>query len=280
MTSGCSRPTASVPGVTAGSSARISIASCYKITTLLDKMAIIRYIRVIMDKIKVLVIDKQAYFRAGVCQALSGEEELELAECSPDDNPMGLIETNAHDVVLLDIDPPSFSGLSLGREIARYCPNTKVIMLTPARPNDDELFEVIKVGAVAYLSKNTTPQDLAQMISKVFNSEYPISESLLARPKVAETVLKQFQGIVANGKAMDSIISPLTFREIQVLNYIADGNSNKKIAQILEISEQTIKNHVSNILRKSKANDRTQAVVIAMRQGWIQAEEEAPSQTT
>jgi len=87
----------------------------------------------------------------------------------------GLIETNAHDVVLLDIDPPPFSGLSLGREIARYCSAIKVIMLTPARPNDEEVLEVVKVGAVAYLSKNTTPEDLAQTIRKVFGNEYPIS---------------------------------------------------------------------------------------------------------
>ncbi len=227
-----------------------------------------------MDKIKVLVIDKQTYFRAGVCQALSGQEDLELSDCDPGDNPIALLETSAHDVVLLDIDPPSLSGLSLGREIAHYCPATKVIMLTPARLNDDELFEVVKVGAVAYLSKNTTPEDLAQTIRKVFGSEYPISESLLARPKAAETVLKQFQSMVTTGKAIESVISPLTFREIQVLNYIADGNSNKKIAQILQISEQTIKNHVSSILRKLNANDRAQATAIAIRNGLIH--EEAP----
>jgi len=239
-------------------------------------MAFIRYIRVLMDKIKVLVIDKQTYYRAGVCQALSGQDDLELSDCDPDDNPIGLIETSAHDVVLLDVDPPSFSGLSLGREIAHYCPATKVIMLTPARLNDDELFEVVKVGAVAYLSKNTTPADLAQTIIRVFGNEYPISESLLARPKAAETVLKQFQSIVVNGngKAMESVISPLTFREIQVLNYIADGNSNKQIAKTLEISDQTIKNHVSSILRKLNANDRAQATAIAIRKGLIQAEKE------
>jgi len=147
-------------------------------------------------------------------------------------------------------------------------------MLTPARPNDEELFEVVKIGAVAYLSKNTTPEDLTQTIRKVFGSEYPISDSLLARPKAAESVLGQFQSIVATGKAVDSIISSLTFKEIQVLNYIADGNSNNQIAQILQISEQTIKNHVSSILRKLNANDRAQATAIAIRNGLIH--EEAP----
>ena len=222
-----------------------------------------------MDKTKVLVIDKQTYFRAGVCQALSEQKDLELSDCNPADNPVGLIETTAHNVVLLDIDIPSFSGLDLSREIARRCPSTKVIMLTPANVTDEDLFEVVKAGAVAYLSKNTTPQDLAETIRKVENNEHPICESVLSRPKAAESMLKQFQSIVTTGKAMDSIISPLTFREIQVLNYIADGNSNRQIAVVLQISEQTIKNHVGSILRKLNANDRAQAAVIAVRQGWL-----------
>lgn len=225
-----------------------------------------------MDRtIKVLVIDRQTYFRAGVCQALA-EEDFELSDCDPTNNPLELIETSSPDVVLLDIDPPTFSGLVLGRDIVRHCPNTRVIMLTPAEPSDEELFEVVKAGAVAYLSKNTTVPQLAQTITRISDGEYPISDSLLARPKAAETVLKQFQSIVTIGKA---IVSPLTFREIQVLNYIADGNSNKQIAQILQISDQTIKNHVSSILRKLNANDRAQAAVIATRQGWTHPEESA-----
>jgi DNA-binding NarL/FixJ family response regulator len=96
---------------------------------------------------------------------------------------------------------------------------------------------------------------------------------LLARPKVAEHVLKQFQDMVSMGKNMETITAPLTNRETQILSYIADGNSNKQIAQILEISEQTINNHVSSILRKLNANDRAHAVVLAIRHGWISAEE-------
>ena len=79
--------------------------------------------------------------------------------------------------------------------------------------------------------------------------------------------------MVSLGKTMESITAPLTHREAQILNYIADGNSNKQIAHILEISEQTIKNHVSSILRKLNANDRTHAAVLAIRHGWISAEE-------
>jgi len=230
-----------------------------------------------MDKIKVLVIDKQTYFRAGACQALSGQEGLELSDCDPTNDPIGLVETTSPDVVLLDIDPPSFSGFDLGRKIARHSPNCRLIMLTPGESNDDELLEVIKVGAVAYLSKNTTAQDLTQVIVKVVNGEYPIRDSIVVSPRAAENVLRQFQSMVLAGKDMESITSPLTFRETQVLSYIAEGNSNKFIAQILQISEQTIKNHVSSILRKLNANDRAQAAVIAVRTHLLPEELEPKS---
>lgn len=221
-----------------------------------------------MDKIKVLILDKQVYFRDGVCHALSKKDNLELSGCDSTNDPVGLIETSLPDVVLLDIDPPSLSGLALGRKISLHCPNCRLIMLTPGESNDDELLEVLKVGAVAYLSKNATAQDLTQTIVKAMNGEYPIKDSVLVRPRAAENVLKLFQSI-SMGKGMESITSPLTFRETQVLSYIAEGNSNKFIAQILQISEQTIKNHVSSILRKLNANDRAQAAVIAIRNGLL-----------
>jgi len=176
-------------------------------------------------------------------------------------------------VLLLDIDYPSLSGLKLAQEIALHCPTTKVIILT-SNPDDKQLFEIIKAGAVAYLDKSITAEELTKTIRQVSHSEYPINDSVLARPKVAKHVLRQFQSMHSNnGKTMEDIVAPLTSRETQVLNYIADGNSNKQIASILQISEQTAKNHVSNILRKLNANDRAHAVVLAIRYGWISAEE-------
>ena len=225
-----------------------------------------------MNGTTVMIIDKQMFFREGMRQALSQQSDFKIIGCDPSDGPLELIETNSPEIVLLDIDFPAHSGLELGKNIVRRYPNTKVIMLSP-NPSDDELFEVIKTGAVAYLSKNTTTEELVSVIGRSCRGEYPINESLIARPGVAEHVLKQFQDIVSIGKIMENIAAPLTYRETQILNYIAGGNSNKQIAYILEISEQTIKNHVSSILRKLNANDRAHAVALAMRNGWIPAEE-------
>jgi len=226
-----------------------------------------------VDKIIVAIVDKQALFRVGVCHALSKQPDFEVFDSAPNENLMSLIEANSPNVLLLDIDYPSFRGLNLARKIALHCPTTKIIILT-FNPDDKQLFEIIKTGAVAYLDKSITGGELTKAVRQVSHGEYPINDSVLARPKVATHVLRQFQSMHSNNeKTMEAIVAPLTSRETQILNCIADGNANKQIASILKISEQTAKNHVSNILRKLNANDRAHAVVLAIRHGWILVEE-------
>ena len=218
-----------------------------------------------MDKIKVMIIDEHAFFRAGVHQILAQQSDMEVFECDSTQNGLDLIEANLPDVALLGSDLASLSGIELGRIIAQNYPNTKVIVLSPD-PDDEELFEVIKTAAAACLSKGTTAEDLANTIRRTCKGEYPINESLMTRPKVAKRVLNEFHGFT---RTMEGLAAPLTNRETQVLTLIAEGNSNKGIAHILDISEQTIKNHVSAILRKLNANDRAHAVALSLRNGWI-----------
>ena len=221
-----------------------------------------------MAKTKVMIIDEQAFFRAGVRQALSQQVDLEVAECDPNHDTMAIIEANLPDITLLGSELATHSGLELGRKIARNFPNTKVIILSPD-PNDEELFEVIRSAAVACLKKNSSATELVETIRRASRGEYPINESVMTRPMVAKHVLNQFQDLASLGSNAETIVALLTRREKQILNYVADGNTNKQIARILNISEQTIKNHVSAILRKLNANDRAHAVVLAIRHGWI-----------
>ena len=224
----------------------------------------------------VTLVDKQVLFRIGVRHILSKQPDFEVIDIPPNQNLIAQIEATPPDVLLLDIDYPSLRGLALARKIALCCPTTKIIMLT-SNPDDKQLFETIKTGGVAYLDKSINGEELAKTIRQATHGEYLINDSLLTRPKVAERVLRQFQSMHSiNGKTMETIVAPLTSRETQILNYIADGNSNKQIASVLQISEQTIKNHVSNILRKLNANDRAHAVFLAIHYGWISAEELQP----
>lgn len=230
-----------------------------------------------MRKIVTMIIDSEPFFRAGVRQALALHEDFEILECDPGEEAreaIAQINESSPDVVLLSLGYPALTGLELGRKIARTFPATRVIMLSPnPDENDDELFEVIKTGAVAYLrSKTCTPLELMEIIKRACRGEYPINEYVSSRPQVAWRVLRQFQDIAATGMTLEDITTPLSTKEIQILTHIAEGNTNKRIASLLGISEQTIKNHVSAILRKLNANDRAHAVFLALRNGWISAE--------
>jgi len=225
-----------------------------------------------VSEVIIAIIDRSEFFKAGVRQRLSAQRDLKLMDCDPDDEPLKFIEAHSVDVVLLDIDFPISKGLQLSREIRRYYPNTRVVMLS-SYFNDEELFETVKTGAVAYIDKRTSTADLISTIRKASRGEYPINDSIMARPAVAERVLRQFQEMALLGLAREKVVVPLTAREIQILSYIANGNTNKQVAYVLGISEQTIKNHISAILRKLNANDRAHAVAMAIRNQWVSVEE-------
>jgi len=222
------------------------------------------------------VIDNNSLFREGLRQALNQIEDIEVVdECGIGDEALELIANFSPDVVLLDIGLPSLAGLKLGRQITQRSPGISVITLTPYE-DDEQLFQATKSGAVCYLSKDATADEIAQAIKRIHRGEHIITETVLTRPRVAERVLKQFQSLSLMGAAMETLAAPLTPRELEVLSYVARGYINKQIAHKLSISEQTIKNHMSSVLRKLDANDRTQAVVLAMHYGWIPLEVKEP----
>ena len=220
------------------------------------------------DKIQVFIISQQFLFRQGIEHSLSRVEDIKISGASEvNDEVISTLDTLPPDVALVDIDGSSDDGTTLARRIKQRSPNIAVIILA-SNPNDAQLFEALKAQAAAYLSKEITAEQLVDIIRRVARGEHPINESLTARPKVAEQVLHQFQELFRRSEA-EAFISPLTPREIEILNYIAQGYLNKQIAIELGISEQTIKNHVTSILRKLNANARTEAVVVAIRQGLI-----------
>ena len=224
-----------------------------------------------MDKIKILIIDEQASFRAGVCQALSQQPEFQVLEYDSSEDPMAVIDANLPDVVLLGSDTTASSRLELSREIVRQCPNIKVIVMSP-NPNDDELFEFIKTAAVAYLAKKTTAEELYSTIRQSCRGEYPIDESVITRPTVAQYVLKQFQEIASIGRGMERFTAPLTHQEKQILICVTTCITDKQIARTLRVSERTVKNHASTILRKLITNDRARAAALSMQDGLIPVE--------
>ena len=218
--------------------------------------------------IQVLIVSQQVLFRQGIEHSLSGIEDIEISGTTGvNAEVLSAIDIMTPDVVLVDIDAPSDSGLQLVHKVKQHLPNIGVVVLTSGL--DDILpFQALKAQASAYLSKEVTADELVDTIRRVAHGEYPINESLTTKPKLAEQVLLQFQEPSWRSEA-EAFISPLTPREKEVLRCISQGYANKNIAYEFDVSEQTIKNHVTSVLRKLNANARTHAVVIAAKQGLI-----------
>lgn len=182
------------------------------------------------------------------------------------------IEVMPPDVAIVDVDAATDSGLDLTHRIKQVSPSTAVVVMT-SNTNDDQLFEAIKAQASAYLSKEISGDGLVDAVRRAAHGERPIGDSLNNRPRVAEHILRQFQEL-SQRQEVESLISPLTSRETEVVDYMAQGYANKQIAVKLNISEQTIKNHVTSILSKLDANARTEAVVKAISRGFIDIKKE------
>jgi DNA-binding NarL/FixJ family response regulator len=232
-----------------------------------------------LASIKLLIVDDHPLFRQGVRWALSDEDDITIvgemasgeAALEWIDNAGSAQEPN---VMLVDLNLPGISGLDVTRQVRRQYPGIGVVMLS-MHESDEQAFNALRAGAAAYRSKDVKPQSLVEILRRVARGEYVINDVVLEEPRVASRVLTQFrnlpQAVSATPEAADfPIFTPLSDREIEVLERIAAGGSNKEIADSLGISTQTVKNHISSILRKLSLNDRTQAVLFALRRGWIE----------
>jgi two-component system, NarL family, response regulator DegU len=220
------------------------------------------------ERIQVYVISQQSLFRQGIQHSLSSLSDITVVGVSEiNDSILSFMDNNPPDVTLIDIDGSTEAGLTLARKIKQHSSSIAIVVMA-SNPNDEQLFEVLKGQAASYINKETTAEQLVETIRRVSRGEHPINEALTTRPKLAEQVLMQFQELSRRSEA-EQFLSPLTPREMQILKYIGQGYLNKQIAVELGISEQTIKNHVTSILRKLNANARTEAVVLALRQGLI-----------
>ena len=221
-------------------------------------------------KTRVLIIDDHPLFRQGIRWSLEEIGDMEVVgEAENGQEAIKLAERAMPDVVLVDINLPGLNGLEVARVIKRRDPRIAMIVLS-VYEDDEQLFQAIKVGAAAYSSKDVHPNDLVAMIREVSRGKYLINDSVLAKPHVATRVLHQLRELASNDDEQTSaLFAPLTSREIEILDCIARGLSNKEIANELSISGQTVKNHITSILSKLQVNDRTMAVIYAIQRGWI-----------
>jgi len=217
----------------------------------------------------IMLVDDHPLFRQGLRRVLEAEKDFEvIIEVADGEEALRQAKQLMPDVILMDINIPYMNGLQVTRELKQSSPDIAVIMLT-AYHDDEQIFHAIRAGAAAYFPKDVTPRRLIEAIRQVSQGNYVIDDEVFDKPEAASWLLQQFDRVAFIDGEPNQMFSPLSPREMEILQHIAKGQSNKEVAYALGISRQTVKNHMTSILRKLAVNDRTQAALYAVRRGWI-----------
>jgi DNA-binding NarL/FixJ family response regulator len=221
-----------------------------------------------MEEILVMIVDDHPLFLQGLRRVLETEDGIRVIGAATDgEEALELARQLLPDVVLLDVNLPSMNGMQVTRQLKADLPNVAVIVLT-AYHDEDQVLHAVRAGASAYYPKDVTCDALVDAIRQVSQGYYVIEENVLSKPELAEWITERFEDFTFWEGAEDMFM-PLSRREMDILQLITRGLSNKQVAVELGISHQTVKNHMTSILRKLAVNDRTQAAVYALRKGWI-----------
>ncbi len=225
-------------------------------------------------KIKVVIVDDHPLFRAGLRRVLELETDLTiLGEAANGQEALDQARALQPNVILMDVNLPQLNGLQATRELTAARSDIAIIILT-AYHDDEQMLHALRAGASAYFPKDVDPQELVKAIHDVSRGSYVINDAVLAKPQVATWLINQFEQMPStSGESPEFAFQPLSTREMEILTCITRGMSNKEIAMKLGISRQTVKNHMTSILRKLAVNDRTQAAVYALRRGWIRLQD-------
>lgn len=226
------------------------------------------------DQVDIVLIDDHKLFREGIKRIIDFETSFQVvAEGEDGTEATELVKEYNPDVVLMDINMPYVNGVQATSELVSLFPETYVIILSI---HDDENYvtHALQTGARGYLLKEMDADALIEAIKIVSEG------GSYLHPKVTHNLVEEYRRLSSEQQSFEGSekgtieyrkpLHLLTKRECQILQLLAEGNSNRSVSEKLYISEKTVKNHVSNILQKMKVNDRTQAVVTAIRNGWVE----------
>lgn len=225
------------------------------------------------QEIKLLIVDDHPVFRQGLRDVLETDSRLKvIGEAADGEVAIELAREADPDVILMDINLPTINGLQVTRKIKAQMPDVKVIMIT-GYDDAEQVFHALRAGASAYCPKDITPEALISIIHTVRRGNYFVGEKIMTYDELMawiEQKIGRFAGPLVSDT--DELFVPLSPREMEILEHVTRGLSNKEIAYKLGISHQTVKNHMTAILRKLRVDDRTQAAVYALRHGWVRLE--------
>jgi len=222
----------------------------------------------------VLIVDDHPLFRQGLRRLIEeGGAFKVVAEATSGHEAIREADIHRPSIALIDIQLPGVTGLNVARILKKQHPSMHIIILS-MHVDDERLFEAVRAGASAFLTKDIEAQELISSLDRVAQGEQLINLEVMSRPELAWRVLSEFRQLTGEdgeaGSVSDPKRLPLSVREVEVLDCVAQGLSNKEIAEALFITEQTVKNHMTSVLRKLQVNDRVQAVLCAVRNGWVE----------
>ena len=225
-----------------------------------------------MDPIKLLIVDDHPLFRQGLIDVLEMDPELcVVAQASDGESALMMAREHHPDIVLMDVNlPGGANGLQITRRILVEMPATRVIILT-GYDDAEQVYHALRLGAAAYCAQDVPPEGLLSTVHAVKNGSYVVHEPVMTEGEAAVWVdhpVGRYNNYPTDEPATEPF-TPLSPREMEILELVTRGSSNKEIAFQLNISQQTVKNHMTAILRKLRVDDRTQAAVFALRHGWV-----------
>lgn len=221
-----------------------------------------------MGQIKLLIVDDHPLFRQGLVDVLETDPQMQVvAEAA--DGTVALAQARDHrpDVVLMDVNLPNSNGLDVTREITAELAHTRIVILT-GYDEPGHVQQALQAGAVAYCTKDVPPERLLTIIRAVHDGQYVLNGQVMTADEVTQWLAER-RDTMSAALTDQTVWSRLSPREMEILELVAQGSSNKEIAFLLNISQQTVKNHMTAILRKLQVEDRTQAAITALRNGWV-----------
>jgi DNA-binding NarL/FixJ family response regulator len=222
-----------------------------------------------MNQITLLIVDDHPLFRQGVVDALSLEPDMKIvAQSATGDEALEMIREKKPTIALLDVNLPGMNGQQITHQVSQDRMSTRVILMT-GYDDIQQAIHAALAGAHGYCSKDIQPQSLSRIIREVAEGKYVFANNVFTRRELELWVEDSMEGARRSYSEPGAPFHPLSDREMEVLACVVRGMSNKEIATLLGISHQTVKNHVTAILRKFGVEDRTQAVVYALKRGWV-----------
>lgn len=223
-----------------------------------------------LGPIRIVLIEPRTLAGLGIRGVLDDEPGMEVvAEVRSAQDALAVAEDRAPDVFLLDVQLDEPSNNEATHRLAQEAPNSGIVVV--GREDDDaSILEAIEVGATGYLPALANPADLVAVIRKVADGEDPLRDEVIGRPDLIDKIMDGFRESISRTELQHA--NPLSPRELDVLRQVAQGRRNRDIAKVMDISEQTVKNHISTILHKLGVRNRVRAVTFAVRQGWLTLE--------